>query len=110
MQKIKENYSKYENILFNILIGMFIVNVLTFAIIILSDGNIWIWFMALVLPAGIFFLVGFFIFIILFVVYYQNKLSPEIKVTKTIAGILLSPLGLLFSFFNYMVIVLANIW
>ncbi len=110
MEKIAKNYSKYESILFNILTGMFVVNVLTLSLIILSDGDITIWLMALVLPAGIFFIVGFFVFIYLLVVYNLNKLGPDVRIWKTVTGLLLSPIGLLFSFFNYMIIVLANIW
>lgn len=110
MKKIVENFSKLENLLFNIMIGAYIANVLTLAIIVISDGKISIWLMSLVLPAAIFFFFGFFIFIYLLVIYTKNDLGKEIKIGKTVAGILLSPLGLLFSFFNYIIIVLANIY
>ncbi len=110
MKKTIENYSKYESILFNILGFAFIANILTLAFFIVSDGNIPLWLMALVLPAAIISFSAFFLFIYLLVIFLKGKLSEDIKVWKTITGLLLSPLGLLFSFFNYMVIVLANIW
>ena len=109
MKKLVENYQKFENILFNILIGMFIINITTLVLIILSNGHIWIGMAALVLPSGIFFLGSFIAFIFLLIAHNKNNLYPDIKKSKTIIGLLLSPLGLLFSFFNFMAIILINI-
>ncbi len=110
MKKLPENFEKIEKLLLNLLIGSYVVNLLVLAIIMLSEGNVGMWLMTLVLPVALFYIAAFFIYIYRVIVFFNITPKPEIKIWRSVLGILVSPIGLLFTFFNYMVIVLANIW
>lgn len=110
MKKTIDNFSKIENVLFNTFVGAFIINILVFVIIIFSSENLSLWLLLLIIPAALTLLVIFIYSFYLLVVYHKNNLGPEIKTWKTVVVVLLSPIGFLFSFFNYMVIVFANTW
>lgn len=110
MKKTIENFEKVEKFLFNLLLGSYVVNMLVLSVIILSDGNVSLWLMVLIVPVGLYYVAVFVIYIYRLIVYYNAKPKLEVQIWRTIVGILISPLGLLFTFFNYMVIVLVNIW
>lgn len=110
MNNLKENFTKIENILFNILMGTFAANFITLGIIYILQGRVPLWMMAIVIPLGIYYIVIFFVYIYRLIIYSKAENKAEFKITKSIIGLILSPVGLIFSFFNYLIIVLANIW
>ena len=110
MNKLNENFSQTEKLLLNILLGTFLVNILVLSIIILLDGNIPIWFMFIVLPVGIYYIIIFFVYIYRVSIFYSSEHGKEVEIWRSGLGIFLAVIGFVFSFFNYMVIVVTNIW
>lgn len=110
MNKLKENFSKMENLFFYILLGTFVFNILALLIIYILQGEGLVWLLVIVLPIAIYYIVIFFVYIYRLVIYFQSSNKEEVSIWKSVVGLLLSPIGLLFSFMNYMIIVLSNIW
>ena len=110
MNNLKENFESQELLFSKILGGAFSVNAMMLLLLFILQGEVLIALAFITLILGIYHLIFFFIFIYRVIIYYQAKNKDDYSITYSIVGIIVSPIGLFFSFFNYMIIVLSNVW
>lgn len=108
--KLNENFQKNEKLLFYILLGTYLIDALTLFIIFLSNGDIPEWLFLFVLPLGLYYIIIFFVFIYRVYTFYKSDHEAGDEIWRSILGLLLSVIGLLFTFFNLAIILVANIW
>ena len=109
MENTKNSSTKFENFLFNILIGVFIFNIVLLAFVVILDGNIWFSLIWGILISGLFCLFGLFAYIVLLIKKPNNQQSKKKGKGRLIIGIILFLIGSFFSFFNMVVIILINL-
>lgn len=110
MRELRKDFSVRELIYWKILMWSFGINGLMLALLFFLQGEVPIFLAFIPLIVGIYHIVSFFIYIYRTYIYYDSKDKEGIDIWRSITGIALSPVGLLFSFFNYMIVVLANVW
>ena len=110
MRELRKDFSERELIYWKILMWTFGINGLTLLLLFFLQGDIPFMLLFVPLILGIYHIVSFFIYIYRIFIYYDSKDKEGIKIWRSITGIALSPIGLMFSFFNYMIIVLSNVW
>ncbi|MFK5883885.1 MAG: hypothetical protein QM489_06015 [Candidatus Izemoplasma sp.] len=110
MKNLKESFESLESLFAKVLGGAFLLNALLLALLFILQGEVPIGLAFVSLFLGLYHLVFFFVYIYRVIVYYQAENNKQYRITYSIVGIVVSPIGLLFSFFNYMIIVLSNVW
>lgn len=110
MNNIKDDFDVKELLFAQILGGAFALNAILLLLLLVLQGEVPIALALITVVIGIYHLVFFFIYIYRVITFYQAKNKADYNITYSIIGIVLSPLGLIFSFFNYLIIVLSNIW
>ena len=110
MDKLSENFSKNGILLFKILLGTYLINIVVLSMIILSEGDIPFWLIFLVLPVGIYYIVMFFVYLYRVSIFYNREHGKEVVIWRSGLGIFLAVVGLAFSFLNYVIIAIANVY
>ena len=110
MKKLKDTFTKFEKLLFFIIIASFIINALILGILYLLNGEVPQWLLIFVMPLGLYYILVFFVYVVRIYLYFTSERDEAVQIWRSILGVFLSILGLLFAFLNMLIITLANIW
>lgn len=110
MKDLREDFKDRELLYWKLISFAFVINIITLVILFILQGDVPIELIVLPIVTGLFHVVTFVILIYRTYIFYTSKKDESIQIWRSITGVALSPLGLLFSFFNYAIIGLANLW
>ncbi len=109
MEETKNSYEKFKKQLLNILIGTLIFNVILLCLVVLLDGKIWFGVFWGVLIAGLYCFFGLLAYLILLIKEPKEQNDDKQKKRKLFGTLVLFLVGIAFSFFNLIVIILINL-
>jgi len=109
MKKLKSTFTKFEKLLHFIILGSITVNALIFGIIYLFHGDVPQWITLVVMLLLAYYFIIFFVYLVRIFLYYTRDHEKDIKIWKSILGLLLSVFGLLLAVLNVILLAIASI-